>query len=243
MRECPACAELASEDGRLGRALGAADVAPAPPDVDFDAVLGAALRGDDSLRGRLRSMSTPARIVVGCVTTLLVGTLFLVVWPRSDLALYPTGRMALVVGLLAAATVTAVALAFPRLHRARPSRGRLLAILVALLTVGFVPALLPPPHAPTSSGSFWAGITPCLGLGTLAAIPAFVMLRALRRHDGLTGWSPLFLAAAAAMGGHLALQTHCPVVDRAHILASHSVLGLVYVLIAAVLVRLAAARA
>lgn len=87
--------------------------------------------------------------------------------------------------------------------------------------------------------SFWAGVGQCVGFGSVVAIPVVLFVRALQRDRPLTTWPTLFLAATAALAAHLALQMHCGVVDRGHIGVAHSSLGVLYALLAFVIVRIA----
>jgi len=244
LRECEACAALAADEGRLARALSEADGNVRAADGgDFDALLGAIQTEDETVRGKLRSLPTASRVAVAFAATIVMALIFVVGWRRGDWDAYPMFRMATITGSFLVSTAIGVVLALPRIYRpVRPAAFRL-GMFAFLLAVAFVPAMLPAAHevGTAQAAGFWPGIGRCLGLGTIAAIPAIVVVRMLQRDD-LSLWSTLFLALSAAIGAHLALQMHCPVVDPMHIAIAHSGLAIVYVVCAWLVVLLATRR-
>lgn len=241
LRECEPCATLAADEARLARALSKSAGSP-PTDApdDFAALLSKVEDEDSTLRGRLRALPTHLRSGVGLSTAVVVAVLFLLFSRRADWNVYPMLRMGMISLAFFGALVVGVGMSFPRLYRPeRPLAFRLF-VLAFMLFVAFLPAMLPIPYASAIEASaFWPSVGACIGLGTAAAIPALVTLRLLQRDD-LNVWSTIFLATTGGISAHLALQMHCPIVDRAHVGLAHAGLALLFAAVAGLVVSLAA---
>lgn len=237
---CEACAELAASEGQLAHALGTV-ASPAPDPDGFAKVTQITSEQDADAVWRLRAMPTNRRAAIGLCAALIGAIVYLLAWRRPDWGVYPMMRMGLVAGSMLIATGFGVVLSMPRSYRPERPFAVRLGLFTFLLAIPFVPALFPPAHAAHAASmvppSLWVGATKCLGLGSLAAVPALLTIRLLQRDAKLELWPTLFSALAAAVGANIALQFHCPIVDPMHLVAGHATLGLVYALLAWAVVR------
>jgi hypothetical protein len=236
--ECPACAALLADGGRVARLLGH----PEHARVDVDAALAtaeAAMAREVGVRARLRSASTRVRLSMMGLAGASVALAFLVLRPRPDLAAYPRGRLALSVVLLLAATGVGMRMFARPLYLPSTERRRSLAILGAALALPFVLAALPQAHGlPVSLGGtgddLLARALVCVRTGLMAAAPVALTLWLVDR-----GTAPWVLGAVTAgVTGTLALELHCPLTSPAHLLLGHATIAPIAMLAALALGRL-----
>ena len=82
-------------------------------------------------------------------------------------------------------------------------------------------------------GMFMAKAVACFVFGGVIALPLLLWAGLLdrggapTRNQGLW-WSS---AAVAALAANLGLQLHCPITDRAHLLASHATVGVALIVL------------
>jgi hypothetical protein len=200
---------------------------------------------DASVLGRLRALSTRVRVAIalGVAAVIVLATLLLT--PRPELALYPVGRMALVVGGFGLLLALALRGALRPLHRPGPGAWGACLLAAAAGAAALLFALLPEAHvllphtAPRPHETLWDRARPCLAFGLATGLPVFLALRALDRGAHHASW---LTAVALGVTGNLALQLHCPLTNADHLLAGHaSVIG-VALAAAAVLAAVRRAR-
>jgi hypothetical protein len=173
----------------------------------------------------LRSRSTAMRawLAFGLIVMLAVGTSL--GWLRPDIAVYPMGRMVMVLASIALLTALGVGFVLRPLQRpALPVwAGPALICAAVLGLLGFYslpiaheahPASLQAPGV----AALLARARPCVVVGLLLGAAVFAALRALDR--GGTRRS-LQCAAAAGLCANLVLQLHCPNTAPLHLLAGH----------------------
>ncbi|MEM9695925.1 MAG: NrsF family protein, partial [Myxococcota bacterium] len=219
------------------------DGAPKAEGGDIDLMLASirdevqtSLEGEAGWLGRLRALSTPARLglVVGVVVALTA--LIVVTTPRQDLSEYPVLRMAMILVVLGALAATASWRLLRPLHLPRPSAASDRVLLVLGVLAPVVAALWPMHehvHVHEASVGFLESAFRCSAFGGLFGLPVLGLAVVLRRArvDG---------AAVAALAGvtagltaNLVLQLHCPMTDPAHILVGHVSLVLLLAPVAA----------
>jgi hypothetical protein len=228
LNSCPHCAELFVNQAVLGRHL--ARAAPALADdaqrsrVQLASVETAILR-ERGLRAFLRSRSTRLRWVLSLSVT---GLLLLRELARGRVPWRSLGSSrllagVLLVGLLALVTRTALR---PLPIERRAARLRWLLALVAWCLpclIWFVPEA---PGSDEFTGSFALRSLACFAYGSALAAPSFVLLWALDRGP----WVPFRVwalgAGVVALAANLILLLHCPLTNRAHLVAGHFSIGL-----------------
>jgi len=197
------------------------------------------LAAERGWRGRLRSLSTPVRLLAGLLILALTAVGVGALLRRPDFPVYPRLLMAASLLLLAVLALLSVRVVLRPLQTAEP--GRVAAGLLMLLGLG-VPvalALLPEAHAfvhehPESfagrGADLWPRAARCLAFGMLLSSPLLLWVWLADRRER---WSPARLALAAAgagLGANLYLLLHCPLVAREHLLAGHASTGIVLLL-------------
>jgi hypothetical protein len=201
------------------------------------------LAAERGLGGRLRGMSTPARILCAFAVLAAVALAVLLLLPRPDLSAYPLPRLVSLVVLLAGAGITAAA-AFLRPLQLPPERsGARRTILLGALALPVVIAVLPAAHADLAAhpacaaddGRFLPAAAHCLLVGTLFALPLLAGLLLLDRRDGLAAARVPLLAATAALLGNLALLLYCPILSTSHRLGGHAPVAILLAVVAGLL--------
>jgi hypothetical protein len=203
-------------------------------DENYPAMLAAIERRLEQERGPrawLRSRPTAVRVGLAIVLAVAAGVLHALAWRRVDWALYPPGRMLLVLGAYAAGIVVTVKVALRPLSA--PSRWPAVAVAASMLGLPVVLALLPRPYDGTEAvqQSWFAGAVPCFVYGTLWGATAAAALRVLDRRDGLSSSWSVSSAACAGLLANLLLQIHCPNTRAAHLLAGHAGIGVGWLLL------------
>ncbi len=217
---------------------------PEPLDLpDFTALeaeLEREIAAEHGVRAGLRALSTPRRVLLVLLPLCSLAGITLLVRPRLDLAVYPSTRMALVLGVVSALVLLSLLLALWSLAwRPLPETVRKLGVALAPIAL-LVLYALPPAHTAHPASLQAEGLTalflhalPCLLIGSAVAASTFFLVRAFDR--GGTRASSLF-AACAGLYANLLLQLHCSVTAPAHMLLGH--LGVaVLALLAVALVR------
>ena len=175
------------------------------------------------------------RNVLGVVSLLvMVGSTF-VALPRADVAHYPLGRLLLELGAFVTAFALCLAVATRGAHLPElPRRWTYGLAALAVLVVAAV-GLLPPSHLHDAYVSRGLGelFSPCGLIGVILALPVYALIRLLDRGSSL---GALAAASAAGLAANTMLQAHCPVVDRAHMLLGHAMVG-VWLLLGLLIVR------
>lgn len=240
LEQCEACSELAETDGRLAKALGRTPP-PAPTPDRFAKISQITSEQDGEAVWRLRSMPTNRRISIGLCAALIGGVVCLLLLPRPDMGVYPMMRMGIVLGAMFIATAFGVVLSMPKSYKPRHPVTLRLALLIFLLLIPFIPALLPVVShghpASTTDMGLLKSAGACIGFGTLAAFPALIGIRLLQRESELRLWPTIYAGVAAALGANIALQAHCPIVDTGHLVVGHAMLGIVYAVLAWLVVK------
>jgi hypothetical protein len=220
---CASCMTLVESPG-LVRALAEETRTPA---AGVDALLAKTLgsvAAEQGTAAKMRELATPWRIALAVAVAVVVPLVVLVVTPRPDLSVLPRGRFALDVFLYALPAIAALAVALWPMQRAISLETRSLVALCGVLAAACV-AALPPIHAahPASlvTDHFGGRAFACLAFGTIAALPAFVVLRMLAREGTRVGIKASVLGLAAALSGSAAVFLHCPIVHPAHLWAGH----------------------
>lgn len=238
LRGCESCRELADDDAALARALSSLSQ-PVASGAGFDDLLNSMQAEDRSTLGTLRAMPTSRRLAIAFGAVIIGGLVFFLTGKRPDWDIYPMGRMLVVTIAMLVAAGFGVVLALPKIYKPRRSATFRLGLFAFLLLVPFVPALLPMAHEAHagSDGNFWLTAGKCFGLGAVLSAPALLVVRALQRDDEIDTWAAMFGALAAALGGNVALQIHCPAVGQGHLVFGHAALAVVYAVLAWIVVR------
>lgn len=209
--------------------------------------LHARLEHERGWRGRLRSLPTPVRLAA-CLIALALVALAVVVWVRrGDLAAYPRLALAEGLALLAALAVGAVVLFLRPLQARAPGRARTWVWVLVGLAFPLVLYLLPEAHHlvhehPESfqgrGADFWPRALRCLAFGTMTALPLLAVLLLVDRRDHVDVARGALAAAAAGLAANFVLMLHCPLVGRAHLIAGHAGVGVVFLLVLLIALRL-----
>jgi len=230
LEQCAHCTELFGNRAALGRALAASAVLRAEPIAEQLAVTEALIARERGARAYLRSRPTRVRWML-CLG--LAALLLALEGARRHVPLRELGGTRLIVGLGllgALALVTRSALS-PVSRRHRAPRARSILALVAWC----VPCALW--LAPESSGSaaesfsssgFALRSLGCFGYGSAFSAPSFALLWALDRGPRVSYRVWALAAGLVALLGSLILLLHCPSTNRAHLLAGHFSIGLVW---------------
>jgi hypothetical protein len=227
LRNCVECALLAADADLTGLA-GSARVTPA----DIEALLGdtqSRLRRERGPAAWLRSRRTRTRLLLGAAAALGVPLLFALAAPRPDLTVYPMVRLLTIATLLVLLSGVALSLKLRPLHRPALPTGMVTAVLIGAVLVVAIDIALPPAHAlsPASlqgtGADFARRAAGCFFAGLLIGLPALLAAGLLDRGEHPhSAASDLLTPLLAAVAGYLALDLHCPLVGRAHLLAGHA---------------------
>jgi hypothetical protein len=240
LQACIDCALLAADAALAGQAESPTASA------DIEAILDrteARLQRERGCIAWLRNRRTSTRLLLGALAALGVPLAFALAAPRTDLSVYPLPRLVTIAACLILFSAGALSVKLRPLHRPALPSGLAAALLVAAIVVIGTDIALPPAHAvPAASlaetgADFARRAAGCLSVGFLIGLPALLAagwLDRTRHARGATGWlSPLL----AAVAGYLALDLHCPLVARAHLLVGHAGLLLVFPVLVIVLRR------
>jgi hypothetical protein len=229
LKQCAHCNELFGDAARLGRQL--ARAAP-PSSGDMTAQLLATeslLARERGLRAFLRSRSTRVRWTL-CLTlaaALLIGESL-----RKRVALHELGTSRLLAGLLLLIVLVLLTRSSLRplpLERAAARLRTLLAF--AAWTLPCMLLIAPEARAGAedfSSSGFALRSLACFGYGSALAAPSFALLYAFDRDDRVPHRVLASGAGLVALLSSLILLVHCPSTERAHLIAGHFSIGLVW---------------
>jgi hypothetical protein len=229
LQRCTHCAELFGDRARLGRCLAAVSArSPDEPMAQLSAIE-SLLAHEQGLRAFLRSRPTRLRwlLCLALPAALLSRELL-----RKHVALPELGTSRSLAGLLllfVLALITHSALRPLPLER---SAARLFALFA--LVAWTAPCVLwfaPEARVGTeelSSGGFALRSLSCFGYGSALAAPSFALLYAFDRNERVPHRVLSLAAGLVAVLASLILLVHCPSSHRAHLIAGHFSIGLVW---------------
>lgn len=172
---------------------------------------------------RSRPTSLRALLALGLVAMLAIGTALR--WLRPDMAVYPTGRMAMVLASIALLTAIGIGLVLRPLQRpalpawAGPAMiGAAVLGLLAFYALPIAHEAHPASLQAPGMAALIARARPCVVIGLLLGVAVFFALRALDRGGARRS---LQRAAAAGLCANLVLQLHCPNTAPLHLLLGH----------------------
>jgi hypothetical protein len=233
---CDGCALLLADDGRLASILDTRSDMTAPADF-FDSVANSVSR-ETGVRGRLRGLPTRTRLTVAAVGAVGLAGAAAMLQMRPDIAVYPLGRMTLVIAVLGVLLALALHHALRPMHEPGAPESGDRARVALLIVACFALAGLPSAHLdhPASLGGVGEDLVSrafgCFSSGTAIAAPLFVLLRLLDRGAHVALWPMMWAAAALGVLANVALQFHCPITHPAHLLLGHAGIALAAVLLA-----------
>lgn len=228
LMQCSHCSELFGDAARLGRHLGA--VPRTPGDMTLQLVATESLLArEHGLRAFLRSRSTRVRWAL-CLT--LATALIAYELQRKRVVVHELGTSRLLAGLLlliVLALITRSSLRPWPLERAAARLRTLLALVAWTLPC----MLLFAPEARAgaedfSSSGFALRSLACFGYGSALAAPSFALLYAFDRDERVPHRVLASAAGLVAVLSSLILLVHCPSTQRAHLIAGHFSIGLVW---------------
>ncbi len=234
VERCEVCQEVA-KDPRYAQSL----CALGPPDADMRR-LWSEVRLQTQAEGLLdRFKSWPTRRRVWVPFAVLGVVVAFVFWGsrRSDWPVYPRFRLVLELVALTAIFVLSVPLALRPLHRPplRPWVGvgvALLALGVPLMLAFVGPAHLDHPASIQGGGAdLWSRALACFKMGGILGAVLLGVTLAMARHRVHLGVGVASFAALGAVAGVLALQFHCPITLKSHLLLGHVSLPGVFMLL------------
>lgn len=177
-----------------------------------------------------RALSTEARLGVAIASTLLTVAVLGAPSPKFFSASWI--RVVFNLGSLGILTGSSIWFGLRPLHRPGVPRGfdSLVVVLslLALVILAILPITAPMPDAPDD----WAHAMGCLYIGTILALPSYIILRLLDR--GGRPISAFLAASAAALAANAALAMRCDNTSFGHMLKGHVSIGLLYVTLVAV---------
>lgn len=201
----------------------------------------AAVAADGGLLTGMRSLPTPVRVSFAGLALGALAGVVLLFNARPDLWAYPTTRLVIEAGLAALLSLALSAVALRGPHRAMPGAWVTWGLVAVALAVPLALALAPPadlmlPGAKGEEGAFSRDAFACFVYGVGAALPVMGVLALLQRLPPTGARIAALAAGGAGLGGVLALQMHCPIAMRDHLLLGHAFVPL-FVLLAVLLVR------
>lgn len=208
--------------------------------ADLLSGLRARLEEERSLRGRVRGLPTPVRLLLAGMALAVPAILAAALILRPDLDAYPTVRFTLSVVAYAGLALAGAIVFLRPLHRRRlRARTRLgLAALALLLPAAL--ALAPRAHFALAAhpesfadrgDAFLGAAATCLILGALFAAPLLLALFLADRRDRPGPGRILLAAGAGGLAGNLALLLLCPLVSPSHLLAGHATVPVLLALV------------
>ncbi len=222
-------------DPRLEEALAKLAGGDEEPSAQRLAAAREAVSQDTGLLSTLRQLPRLTRVALAGIA---LGSLALLVGlfsAREDLGAYPVLRLALEVGssIVLALLVTNLVLRGP--HRTAPAPGLTWGLAGAAVGLPAVFAFAPPadlmlPGAKGGEGAFVKEVMSCFVYGSAAALSVLGTLAVLQRLPPTRARVSVLAAAGAGLGGVLALQMHCPIAVRDHLLMGHVTVPLAVVL-------------
>jgi hypothetical protein len=228
LRVCGHCAELFDNSGALGRRLANASAEPASASSAQLAATETLLDREQGLRAFLRSRSTRVRWLLSLSLPALLLTRELlrkrVPWRDLNLARVIAGLVLLgLFGLVAHSALRPL----PIERRAARLRSALAFVAWCLPCVlWFAPQAQA--GADELSGAFaWRSLA-CFAYGSAFAAPSFALLWAMDRGVFVPYRVWALAAGSVALLSNLILMLHCTIASRAHLLAGHLSIGLLW---------------
>lgn len=230
--ECERCAELLSGDAELGKMLGAGveDPAQASDVSALFAGLEVQLDQERGVRAFLRSRPTSLRVMLMLVVICAIGALHLGRLLRADAAVYPGGRLAFELALLALLGIGGVILGLRPHFKASAPVAASLGVAAAAAMLPVLSIIAGPAHEGHAASLAGMGdaLLPraagCFAYGVIFATPVLVVAWLVDR--GPARGAALAFAGAATVGANVALWLHCPITHAAHIALGHVPVGL-----------------
>jgi hypothetical protein len=229
LKRCSHCCELFRDEARLGRHLAAAAPVTSGDTRSQLVATESLVARERGLRAFLRSRSTRVRWTL-CLTlaaALLGGELL-----RKRVVLHELGTSRSFVGLLLLATLALITRSALRPLPLERSAARVRTLL-ALVAWTLPCMLLFAPEARAgaddfSSSGFALRSLACFGYGSALAAPSFALLYAFDRDERVPHRVLASGAGLVAVLSSLILLVHCPSSERAHLIAGHFSIGLVW---------------
>lgn len=196
-----------------------------------------AISADATAVGRVRRLSTPARVALVLTVSVATAIASVTLSPRADLEWVDLPFLAgASAGMLVGALI-GVALAMRPSWTPEASMSRAVGALVLAL-LGPIAMVLVPVIDPAEAFLFEKADLPaltvaCFGYGTAIALVVAGVWRLVERrtHAGVLRWATAMAAAGAV--GNIGLLLHCPVTDIEHKLIGHGAIGIVWAVLAA----------
>lgn len=197
---------------------------------DLDALMAATEqrleKADKSPRFWLMSRATWARRLIACVAAAGVIVVGGVMKLRSDLDAMPTWFAVVSFGALAFLLGASVWVSLRPLHEPPLPRWMSGCLVGATLGCTFLLALLSPHEGGHDTSFVHEMVSPCLFYGLFLGLPVYLVLRMLDRGFGV---GALIASCAAGLAGNLVLSLHCPSGDPTHLMASHFMVAVLFV--------------
>ena len=190
----------------------------------FDELAAEVEAEEPTLRGRVRTMPTPARLALGAATGLCIGGIVLAfVGLRGDLGSLNLPRLAASVGGVLAVGGVAAALALRGAHKAPLGPAGQIAAIIAL-AMPFISVVIP---------GFWEGMTvpremaviailKCVALGSPIAVLTGTGVMLMTRWTRAPQTRLALAGVAGGCVGFAAQQLECPGADTMHMLLGHA---------------------
>lgn len=227
---------MEERDPRLEEALAKLAGVEEEPSAQRLAAFREAVSRDTGLLSTLRQLPRLVRVALAGVA---LGGLALVVGllsARQDLGAYPALRLLLEAGASAVLALLLAKVALRGPHRAAPAPGVAWGLAGAAVALPAVLALVPPadlmlPGAKGGEGAFVKEVMACFVYGCAAALSVLGTLAMLQRLPPTRARVTALAAAGAGLGGVLALQLHCPIAVRDHLMMGHTTVPLALILV------------
>ncbi len=196
----------------------------------------AVIASDQGVLTRVRSLSTPVRTLLAGFVVGALGAVVLLFHARVGLEHYPADRLFLEGVSITSLSLLLSAFALGGPHRPTPKPWVTWSLLGGALLTPLMLAFLPPvdlmlPGAKGGGGGFGREAFVCSVYGLGASFPMVAVLALLRRVPTTDGRLAVLGAGAAGLAGVLALQLHCPIGLRSHLLLGHAVVPLLLIVI------------
>lgn len=235
LKQCPHCAELFGHSATLGHRLAIAEP-PVLGNLNEQLVLTESLIAHErGLRAYLRSRPTWLR---WAWSLMVPGLLLVRELLRHRVPLHQLGAIRIVTGSVLLGALGLVVLSALRPLPLNPRRALPRSLLA--MVAWCLPCLLwlaPEASAATedfSRGDFALRSLTCFGYGTALAAPSVALLWAFDRSERIRFRVGALGAGLAALLASLLLLLHCPSTQRAHLLAGHFSIGLVWFVVVSI---------
>jgi hypothetical protein len=185
---------------------------------------------EQEVLGRLRSLSTPSRLLVAAAVVASVLAFEGFFRSRTRIAPMPVARVVLAVSLFSVLLAVAARLVLRPLQTNAPPRGAYRTALGAALVLPALFAVSSHGVAGSPAGNAFS----CFFFGGALGAAFVVLLRALDRGELRSGRSGLLAAAAGGLAANAALELHCPSTNPVHLILGHATIGVALLTVDAV---------